>query len=39
MIALFIAIAFVLSVACIPLIMFALRDLAVPAELDWEDDD
>jgi len=38
MIALFIAIAFILSVICIPLIMFVLRDLAMPKELDWEDD-
>ena len=38
MVAMLIAFAFVLAVICIPLVMFALRDLAVPEELDWEDD-
>ena len=38
MVAMLVAFAFVLAVICIPLVMFFMRDLAVPAELDWEDD-
>jgi len=38
MIPMLIAVTFVLAVICIPLVMFFMRDLAMPAELDWEDD-
>ena len=38
MVAMLIAFAFVLAVFCIPLVMFLMRDLAMPEELDWEDD-
>jgi len=38
MIPMLIAFAFVLAVICIPLVVFFMRELAMPAELDWEDD-